>query len=99
MSQRRSDRSTLPDANIKKQFTTKARNEPQESEDEEKPEGGAVNEMITETEEPSPSAFVSKKTTNALAESPNANIKSPTGPNQNVMNCTEKGENFAFEWL
>ena len=34
--------------------------------------------MISEIEEPTPSASVSKQTTNALAESPNANIKSPT---------------------
>ena len=96
MSKRTSDRSTLAEAKITKWFTTKARNEPQESKDEEKPEGGAVSEMITETEEPIPSASVSKQTTNTLAESPNANIKLPTEPNQNIMNCMETAEKFCL---
>ena len=64
-----SDRSTLAEAKLTKWFTTRARNEPQESKDEEKPEGGAVSEMITEMEEPTPSASASKQTTNSVAES------------------------------
>ena len=92
MSKRTSGRLTLADAKITKWFTTKARNESQESKDEEKPEGGAVSEMIIETEEPIPSASVSKQTTNAVAESPNANINLLTEPNQNIMNFTETVE-------
>ena len=81
MSKRRSDRSTLAEAKITKWFTTKARSEPQKRKDVEKPEGGAGSGMISEIEEPTPSASVSKQTTNALAESLNANIKLPTEPN------------------
>ena len=77
-----SDRATLAEAKITQWFTMKARNEPQESKDEGKPEGGAVSEVITEMEEPTPSVSVSKQTTNTLAESPDSNIKLPTEPNQ-----------------
>ena len=59
MSKRTSDRLTPAEGKITKWFTTKARNEPQESKDEEKPVGADVSEMITEIEEPTPvSLFV-----------------------------------------
>ena len=45
MSKRTSDRSTLAEAKITKWFTTKAKSEPCESKDEEKPERGAVSEV------------------------------------------------------
>ena len=68
MSKRTSDRSTLAEAKITKWFTTKAKNEPQES-NEENPEGGAVSEIITKTEEPIPSVSVSKQMTNTSRKS------------------------------
>ena len=96
VSKRTSDRSTLAEAKIKQWLATKARNEPRERKDDEKPEGGAVSEVITEMEQPTPSASVSKQTTNALAENPNANIKLTTEPNQNIVNCTETAEKACF---
>ena len=73
---------TSAEAKITKWFTTKARNKLQESKDKGKVEGGAVSEMITEIEEPTPSASVSKQTTNTMAESPCTKIKLVTEPHQ-----------------
>ena len=82
MSKRTSDRLTPAEGKITKWLTTKARNEPQESKDEEKPVGAHVSEMITEIEEPTPSASLSKQTTKAIAESPSAKVKLLTEPIQ-----------------
>ena len=50
------------------------------------------SEVITEMEEPTPSASVSEQTTHTLAEKPKTNIKLPIEPNQNIMNCMETVE-------
>eukprot|EP00112_Aurelia_sp_Birch-Aquarium-sp1_P015994 Seg3588.3 transcript_id=Seg3588.3/GoldUCD/mRNA.D3Y31 product="Zinc finger MYM-type protein 1" protein_id=Seg3588.3/GoldUCD/D3Y31 len=82
MSKRTSGRSTPAEAKITKWFTTKTRNEPQENQDEEKPEQVVVSEKITEIAAPTPSTSSSKQTSSVVAENPSANIKLLTEPSQ-----------------